>query len=103
MQMLKKIALSLAAAGALMIGGALQPAPANAAGGLVVEVHGDGHRWRDRRHRRHDRKRWRHSRRHWQHYPWGCHWERRPRRVRVYDYYYGWYTKTIWRPVHICR
>jgi hypothetical protein len=101
--MLKRIALSLAAASALLIGGTLQPAPASAAGGLVVEVHGDNHGWRDRRHRGDRRRDWRHSRRSRSHYPWGCHWEQRPRRVRIYDRYYGWYTRVIWRPVHICR
>ncbi len=32
----------------------------------------------------------------------GCHWKKRPFRVRVRDGYYGWHFRTVWRPVRVC-
>ena len=109
--MFKKVALTLAAVGAFMVGGALHTAPANAAGDLLIKVHGKGHHWH---HHGKRGKHWKHHKRHWKHrhnhgwryrsaYPYGCRWVMRPHRVRVHDRYYGWHVKTIWRPVHICR
>ena len=109
--MRKRLFPALASAAALTLGAGFEPAPAQASQDLLIKMgkrdhHYGGKRWH---HRRKHHKGHRHGgRRHWSYGPWywggqRCFIDHRPHRVRVRDPYYGWYFKTIWRPVHICR
>lgn len=122
--MLGKVVLSLSAAAALTAGASLLPSQADASTNLVIKAksggHG-GHGGHGGRHGRHrswgghgghggnwgghgKHRRWRHhSYGPYYGYGWGgCRWKKRPRRVRVWDDYYGWRYRTVWRPVRIC-
>lgn len=99
--------LCIAAAATLTLGAGLQAAaPAEAASGHVIKAGGF---YRDDYPRKYFR--WRHTNRlkdkfeptRWHSYPPECHLRHRPYRVRSYDRYHGWHTKTIWRPIHVCR
>lgn len=108
--MLKKVALSLTAAAAALLSTATVVTPAKA-DGLYLEVFGMDQRWVDesrywykgdrRRAGRYNKMYHRHAMR--VHYPYNCHWAGKILNVSSRDYYGFWYSKPIWRPVHVCR
>lgn len=107
--MLGKTALSLAAAAALTAGASLAPSQADASTDLLIKAHQKGHKGhKGHNHGRHGGHRWRHGWGPYSYGPWygygwgGCHWKKRPHRVRVWDGYYGWRYRTVWRPVRVC-